>query len=411
MAKNLTFEDIFSRLVGFDTTSRESNMALITWVADYLSAYSVSSIIDKSPCGTKANLIATIGANVPGGLVLSGHSDVVPVDGQQWSSPPFTLTQRTQAPQLALTGEEGAPEAHYFGRGTADMKGFIAAVLARVPDMMAAGLRRPVHIVLTFDEEVGCMGIQQLLEPLKKHIAPPRLVVVGEPTSMRVATSHKGQNVYKVELYGQAAHSSRPQDGVNAVFHAAGLLGVLQTLASEARSTGPQDTAFDPPYTTLNVGPIAGGSAFNIVADYCQFEWDLRPVPADNPEVTFAAFSAAVARTDAAMKREAVAAGLPPAEVLKIGAECRKLHALPPLAARPGSDGESLALALAQQNHSEVVGFGTEAGHIQLATDWPVVVCGPGSIAQAHKADEFITASELAKMDAFLTRAIANLCQ
>lgn len=370
---------LLGKLIGFDTTSRLSNLELIRFMESYLAGYGIDAHLSYNEQGTKANLVATIGPNVPGGVVLSGHTDVVPVDDQEWATDPFVMT------------EQGGK---LYGRGTSDMKGFIACALAAVPAFKAANLKRPVHFAFTYDEEVGCLGIQALLPILKDRIAQPRLVVVGEPTSMQVASAHKGQYVSKTRIWGREAHSSRAEDGVNAVAVAAELITFLTEAAAESKRKGPQDETFDPPYTSFNMGPIAGGSVFNIIPNYCEFDWEFRPVPGEDPAAILGRYN------------DYLADVINP----RLGAlfpECRAENAvwayLPPLKAEPGSDGEVLALSLAEKNDTTVVAFGTEAGHIQ-SIDFPAVVCGPGDIAQAHKPDEFIEAQQLDACDRFMRR-------
>lgn len=377
-------EALLSRLVAFDTTSHRSNLELINFIETYLKEHGVEAQILKSTDQPKANLVATIGPNVAGGVVLSGHTDVVPVEGQDWTFPPFTMTK---------------DDGRLVGRGTADMKGFIAAALAYVPEFVAAKLTKPVHLVFSFDEEVGCKGVQEMLPFIRENIPTPRLVVIGEPTSMQVATAHKGQYVMTTKIVGREAHSSRPDDGVNAVVVSAELINFIDEMATAARTDGPFDDSFEPPHTTFNIGPIKGGSAFNIISNHCEFDWEFRFLPYDDgPEII---------RRYESWFEESV---LP--RIRGKYPECSVTNEvwayLPPLKAEPGSDGESLALSLAQKNDSTVVAFGTEAGHFQ-GLDFPVVVCGPGDIAQAHKPDEFIEVSQLIACKRFLSRLVEAL--
>jgi len=371
--------DILKRLVAFDTTSRNSNLELIHYIRDYLAGFGVDARLVFNDEGSKANLFATIGVNIPGGVVLSGHTDVVPVDGQDWSSNPFEADERG---------------GKLYGRGTADMKGFVACALAAVPMFVAAGLKKPVHFAFSYDEEVGCLGVQEMLPELKKCIAPPRLVVVGEPTSMQVANAHKGQHVSCTRIVGKEAHSSRPEDGLNAVEVAAELIAFIGGLRDEARDTGVRDDQFDPPYTSFNIGPIKGGSAFNIISNTCEFDWEFRPVPGADAQQILGAYQAYL--DDIVNPRLA-------AFDATCFAENSVWAYLPPLKAEPGSDAETLALSLAAKNDTGVVAFGTEAGHFQNI-EFPAVVCGPGDIAQAHKPDEFIELSQLKACDIFMAR-------
>ncbi len=362
--------EILHDLVGFDTTSHLSNLALIEYVQGYLAKYDVDAKLIHNAEGNKANLIATIGPKVAGGVVLSGHTDVVPVAGQDWQTDPFKMCEK---------------DGRLIGRGTSDMKGFIAVALAHVPAFVEAKLSKPIHLAFSFDEEIGCLGIQEMLAPLREHIAMPRLVLVGEPTSMQVGNAHKGQMVSKTRIWGREAHSSRPDDGVNAVEIAAELIGVLGKLRDTARETGTKDIAFDPPYTSFNIGPISGGSAFNIIPNQCEFDWEFRFVPSDDAEAILQQYNAYI--NDVLNPR--VAAQFPGCR-----AENEVWAILPPLKAEKGADAETLALALAERNDTTVLAFGTEAGHFQ-SIDFPTVVCGPGDIAQAHKPDEFIEISQL----------------
>jgi acetylornithine deacetylase len=379
-----TTQEWLAKLVGFNTVSSESNLELIRHVEDYLESVGIKSTLVYNDEKTKANLVATIGPNVADGIVLSGHSDVVPVEGQDWSSDPFTLRE---------------DEKRLYGRGSADMKGFIAACLAYVPKFLAADLKRPIHLAFSYDEEVGCLGVQSMIRILPDTIAPPRLVVIGEPTMMQVATAHKGQHVSKTRIWGREAHSSRPDDGVNAVVVASDLIQFITKLADEAKTSGASDDAFTPPYTSFNIGPISGGSAFNIISNYCEFDWEFRPIPNGNPKEILDKYNKYL--------KEVVEK-----QIQEKFPECRVENEvwayLPPLKSEPGSDGESLALKLAERNDTTVVAFGTEGGHFQ-SLDYPVVVCGPGDIAQAHKPDEFIEISQLNACERFLDRVIEAL--
>ncbi len=370
---------ILGELIAFDTTSHRSNLDLINHVAAFLEGHGVEARVLHANGQPKANLVATIGANVPGGVVLSGHTDVVPIEGQDWTFPAFDLSQAG---------------GKLYGRGTSDMKGFIAVALAHVPSFKAAALKKPIHLVFSFDEEVGCTGVQEMLPFVKEHIALPRLVVVGEPTSMQVATAHKGQYVAKTRITGREAHSSRPDDGVNAVVVASELIRYIDDMAVRTREQGPFDDAFSPPYTTFNIGPIAGGSAFNIISNRCEFDWEFRFLPdEDGPAITRQYLD--YIETDVL---PSLKAKFPECDITN-----EVWAYLPPLKAEPGSDGESFAMSLAQRNASTVLAFGTEGGHFQ-GLDFPTVVCGPGDIAQAHKPDEFIEITELEACSRFMAR-------
>jgi acetylornithine deacetylase len=372
------------KLVGFNTVSSQSNLELIDYIAAYLKTEGIEPTIIYNDERTKANLFATIGPDLPGGVVLSGHTDVVPVEGQNWSTDPFTVRES---------------EGKLFGRGTADMKSFIAIALSYLPKIKAADLNRPIHFAFSYDEEVGCLGVQSMVRHMAEHIAPPRLVVVGEPTNMQVATAHKGQHVSKTKIVGREAHSSRPEDGVNAVAVAADLIQYITKMAENISENGAKDMAFDPPYTSFNIGPISGGSAFNIISNVCEFDWEFRPVPNDDAAAILDKYDRYL--HDVVEKRMQE-------KFPKCRVENEVWAYLPPLKAEPGSDGEALALKLANKNETTVVAFGTEGGHFQ-SIDYPVVVCGPGDIAQAHKPDEYITLDQIKAGERFIDRLIEAL--
>lgn len=379
MTQLMDMQRILGDLIAFDTTSHRSNLELIHYIDAFLAQYGVAARVLNADGQEKANLVATIGPNVPGGVVLSGHTDVVPVDGQDWQTPPFQMTEKNEK---------------LYGRGTADMKGFIAVALAHVPLFVEAKLKYPIHLAFSFDEEVGCLGVQEMIPFIKEHVHMPRLVVIGEPTSMQVATAHKGQYVMKTTITGQEAHSSRPDDGVNAVVVASELIQFIDGMAKNTQATGPFDDAFEPPYTTFNIGPIKGGSAFNIISNHCEFDWEFRFLPSED--------GAAIASRYVKHFENNI---LP--EIQSRFPHCsirNEMWAyLPPLKAEPGSDAESFALSLAQRNDSTVIAFGTEGGHFQ-GIDFPVVVCGPGDIAHAHKPNEYIPVSELEACGRFMVR-------
>ena len=255
--------EILETLIGFDTVSARSNMALIQWVRDYLARHGIESAIVPNDEGTKANLYATLGPKRAGGVVLSGHTDVVPVAGQAWSSDPFRVR---------------AENGRLFGRGTADMKGFIACALAAVPDFAAAELKTPIHLAFSYDEEVGCIGVPHLLARLARDLPMPRAAIIGEPTMMQVVTGHKGLAAWRTIFTGVEAHSSRIEEAVSAIFAASQFIEYLRGLAAELRGTE-NDTAFEPPFTTISVGKIEGGQAMNIVPGRCVLDWEFRPLP------------------------------------------------------------------------------------------------------------------------------------
>ncbi len=313
--------------------------------------------------------------------MLSGHTDVVPVAGQQWRSEPFRLTER---------------DGRLYGRGSADMKGFLALVLALVPEAARRALRVPLHLAFTHDEETGCFGAPALIRALPRGATRPIIAIVGEPTSMRVANRQKGCSFFRTRVFGRDGHSSAPERGVNAIFAATEIISQIGRLAAEARSRARADSGFDPPHTTLSVGTIAGGAAVNIIARECAFEWDLRNLPDDDA----AALKARVDHFIAADLLPRMRAVCPEAAV-----ETETVVAVPPLVAVEGSPAEALARRLTGANTTTTVSFASEAGLYQQA-GIPAIVCGPGSIGVAHQPDEFISRGELAAGAAFLDRLL-----
>jgi acetylornithine deacetylase len=384
MPPTYTPEEMIAKLVGFDTTSRNSNLELISFVADYLRGLGIESELYHDATGTKANLYATIGPRRDGGVVLSGHTDVVPVDGQAWTSDPFTVVER---------------DGRLHGRGTADMKSFCAVALALVPEFLAAGLELPIHLAFSYDEEVGCIGVRGMLPHVALPGLTPQAVIVGEPTGMKVVNTHKGIRSFWTTVTGLEAHSSATHRGVNAVMIAAELIGFLARLAEEERSAADPDSPFDPPYTTVNVGPIEGGTALNIIPRHCKFVWEYRLIPGNPPDAIIDRFVAYAEQTVLPRMR----AVSPDAAIVT---EPRAW--VPPLRAESGSPAESLVLALTGSNRSHAVSYGTEAGLFREA-GLPAVICGPGDIAQAHRPDEYISREQVAACVEFMRRLGAHL--
>jgi acetylornithine deacetylase len=373
-----TAQELLARLVAFDTTSHKSNLPLVAFVEDYLLQHGVISHRVPSVDGEKASIFATLGPGHTGGIALSGHTDVVPVDGQTWDSDPFTLREA---------------EGRLYGRGSSDMKGFLACVLAAVPNFKQRRLKTPIHIVFSYDEEIGCLGVRPMLAEFGKTLPKPRLVVVGEPTSMQVVDAHKGPVRWQVEVTGRAAHSSMAHLGVNAVSYATRLIGELERIEAELKVSSRNDR-FEPPYATLQVTRIDGGTATNIVPVSCSFSFDVRSVPglnADAIERRLRAFAETACVPD--MQRVA-----PEANITIIRA-----NSVPAFAVEADSEIVALTLKLAGQNRTHAVSYATEAGLFQIAGS-AAIVCGPGDIAQAHTANEWITVSEIEKCMAFLGR-------
>lgn len=374
---------MIARLVGFDTVSRRSNMALIDWVRDYLAGYGVESRLVPSPDGAKANLFATIGPMTEGGVVLSAHTDVVPVDGQPWDTDPFTLVER---------------DGRLYGRGTADMKSFPAVALALLPDILEAGLKRPLHLALSYDEEVGCIGAPAMIARIAAELPRPGAVIVGEPTSMGVVLAHKGCYVLRTTVTGHEVHSSQIDRGVSAVMTAARLVNLVGDMAAENAAAADPACGFDPPFTTLQVGTIEGGTAANITARHCSFVWDIRPLPGDDWTRYRDRFEAECERLRAAMRR--------------ISPDCdirtEQLAGVPGLAPEPDGTAAQLCHALTGRNDTGMVSFAAEAGQFQEA-GLSTVLCGPGSIDQAHQPNEYIDIAQVTACEGFLRDLVRRL--
>ncbi len=369
---------LLARLVAFDTTSHKTNLPLIGFVEDYLRQHGVESALVPTPDGRKASLFATIGPTGVGGIALSGHTDVVPVEGQAWTTDPFSLVER---------------DGRLYGRGACDMKGYLACVLAMVPELKARKLTTPFHIAFSYDEEVGCTGVRPMVAELGKSLPLPRFVLVGEPTGMAVVDAHKGPMRWVVRLTGKAAHSSMPHLGVNAVTYASHLLGELARIEAELKEAG-RNPRFDPPYTTLQVTQIAGGNASNIVPAACWFGWEIRRLPGFDGSAL-----------DTRFRRFAEEGCLIPMRQASpdAGVSIDLVNEVPPFQADGNSGIVPLALKLAQQNGTFAVCYATEASLFQ-AGGAPAVVCGPGDIAQAHTPDEYLEVAQLEKCLAFLAR-------
>ncbi|MDQ0667642.1 MULTISPECIES: acetylornithine deacetylase [unclassified Pseudomonas] len=377
-----TSRELLQALVGFDTTSRESNLKLIEFVRDYLAGFGVPCELIYNDERSKANLFATLGpANVPG-IVLSGHTDVVPVDGQPWTLPPFELTER---------------DGKLFGRGTADMKGYIACVLALVPALASADLRMPVHIALSYDEEVGCLGVRSLLKVLEQWPVKPLLCIIGEPTELKPVLGHKGKLAMRCEVHGEACHSAYAPQGVNAIEYAAELIGELGRIGQRLKVH--QDERFDPPFSTVQTGVISGGKALNIVPADCRFDFEVRALPSMDPgevaeELQAYAMQQVLPRMQAVSRQSAI--------------RFSELSAYPGLATDQRSQAAELIAAFCDSREFGTVAFGTEGGLFDAA-GIPTVVCGPGSMDQGHKPDEFVSVAQLKACDAMLLRMLDSI--
>jgi acetylornithine deacetylase len=381
--QRLTPLEMLAKLVSFDTESSKSNLPLIEFVESYLTSWNVPYVRVPNETGDKAAIFATVGPQDRGGVVLSGHTDVVPVKGQSWTSDPF-----------ALRVENGRA----YGRGAVDMKAFDALALALIPEFQAAGLKTPINIMLSYDEETTCLGVVDTIRRFGHDLPMPKAAIIGEPTNLEVVDAHKSVVTFVTTVNGFEAHSSKPYLGASAVMTAAEMISELNRIGDEMMERGDPSGRFDPPYTTVHVGTVAGGTARNILAKSCTFHWEFRGLPSLDPQEIpdrLDRFS-----REAALKR-----------LNRFGEfgsiETELLVAVPGLAPAPGSDAETLAMRLVGRNQTQTVPFGTEAGHFQAA-GIPTVVCGPGSINQAHQPDEYITLEEFEAGAAFMRRLAAT---
>jgi acetylornithine deacetylase len=374
-------QELLAKLVAFDTSAK-SNLGLISFVKTYLDGYGVASTLTPSADGAKASLFASIGPS-GGGIGLSGHSDCVPVEGQTWSSDPFKLERR---------------DGKLYGRGSCDMKGFLASVLASVPLFTSRGLKEPIHIIVSYDEEVGCTGVRPLIARLGSDLPRPRVVIVGEFTNMVVIEAHKRIDAYHTIVIGREAHSSLPQHSANAISFAAELIKEIDRIAA-ALATHETNDRFDPPFSTLQVGTIKGGTATNVVPNTCEFHWQVRSLPDAEPHFAEKRLKAYTEQT-LLPRMQGVA---PTASI-----ETQHMGSVPAFLAKPGSEAVTLALALTGASATSTVPYGTEAGLFEEA-GCPTVICGPGDIEQAHTADEFVATAQLYACIAFLTKLAEKL--
>lgn len=374
-----------ARLVAFPTVSRDSNLPLVDWVEDYLAGHGIASHRHYDGTGEKAALFAHVGPEVAGGVVLSGHTDVVPVDGQAWSTDPFTVTER---------------DGKYYGRGCADMKGFDALAIWALVEAQRQGVARPLQLALSYDEEVGCIGAPPMIAAMQEAMPRADLAIIGEPTTMQTVTGHKGGLGYDVHVQGFEVHSSIMHRGVNAIMAAAPLIDWANRMNAENRARPPSELAalFEPPWTTLHVGQISGGTAHNITAKDCRFGMDFRVVPGEEPQAWGARFLEQVRTVEAEMQ----------AVRPETGIEIREKFTVPGLRPETNGAAEALIRQITGDNGRHVVSYGTEAGQFQEA-GYSAAICGPGDIAQAHQPDEYITVAQFETGHAFMRALLARL--
>jgi len=372
-----------ARLVAFDTTSSRSNLALIDYVEAYLKDNGATTYRVWNADRTKANLYAVVGPDVAGGVVLSGHTDVVPVEGQAWTTDPWTLTER---------------DGKLYGRGASDMKAFSAIALSLVPEMNAAGLKRPVIFALSYDEEIGLLGAPHMIAEIRDRLAPPEAVIVGEPTMMKVIDGHKGIASFRTKVTGFTTHSSQTDRGVSAVEIAAKLIAKISAMREARALVADPESPFSPPYTTMTVNVVRGGTQLNIMAGECSFDWDCRAIPGDSAGAARVEFDAFARAVEAEMRAKAPSCRI----------ETAQISNAPPLAPSPDNPAADLAKSLSGLNSTDVVSYCAEAGQFQEA-GFSTVICGPGSIDQAHQPDEFIAKSEIAAGTTFIRKLISRL--
>ncbi|WP_062352820.1 acetylornithine deacetylase [Pseudoxanthomonas mexicana] len=378
-----TARDWLARLVSFDTTSRNSNLALIEAIETWLHRLGVPSRRVSGAAGAKANLLFSIGPDVAGGVVLSGHTDVVPIDGQAWSTDPWTLSER---------------DGRLYGRGTADMKGFIAAGLSRVPAMLAADLARPVHFALSYDEEVGLLGAPSLIETLMGTVPTPTVVVVGEPTGMRIVDRHKGIMGIRTTVHGHEAHSSQTHLGVSANIVATRIMARIVAIADRLAAAPVAAPGFEPPHATVTIGLVQGGTAPNILARECSFIWDIRSTSPVEARAVYDDVEAYARQLDGEIR----------ARFADCGITTEILSDVPPLTGAGNTPAIDLVSQLLPAPQCEVASYVSEAGLFECA-GLPTVICGPGWIAQAHQPDEYIELEQLAAGEAFMDRLVEVL--
>ncbi len=374
--------EILSKLVGFDTVSRNSNLDLVDWVVAYLADLGVECHTFKSPCGTKANMLATIGPNVAGGVILSGHTDVVPVDGQVWASNPFELTQKGS---------------RLYGRGSCDMKGFDAICLAKVPEMLKANLKKPIHLAFSYDEEVGLLGAIELSPRMRDLLPDVKAILVGEPTEMKVVEQHKGIMAVTATFEGIEAHSSMPYLGVSATVAANKFMNLLIEMDEEFAAGKDEDSLFLPPHSTINIGVVSGGTVTNIIPNKCIVDVCIRVMPEEDVAVIEAKIKTGMDTIRAWMQDQDSDCKA----TLKIDSDTYGL--------RKEAEGEAATLCrrYSGDNSENVVSYGTDGGVFQAA-GFSVAICGPGSIDQAHKPDEFIEISQIEACEKFIDLLIAD---
>ncbi len=378
--------EILRRLIAFPTISRDSNLALLDYVHSLFTAHGIRCHLIPSPDGRKANLLASIGPLDRAGIVLSGHTDVVPVDGQDWQVPAFELTRR---------------DGLLFGRGVADMKGFVASAMRAMIDASPESLTVPLHLALSYDEEIGCVGVRSLVEHFRTSVPRPLLCIVGEPTGMAVATGHKGKTAARALCRGREGHSAMAPFALNAIHLGCDLIAALRSEQARLEANGARDIAYDVPYSTIHVGTINAGTALNIVPNLCTLDFELRHVAGDSAAEILARVTEAAREIERRARKIAAEASI----------EIRTINSYPGLDTPAASPAVGLLQSLTGTRSTLKVAFGTEGGLFNEGLDTPTIICGPGFMAQGHKPDEYVSVEQLAACDAMLGRLVALACE
>ena len=386
MQKQYSAKEMLDKLVSFKTVSLDSNLEMIKFIQDYLNSYGIDSHLVFNNLKTKANLYAQIGPNVEGGILLSGHTDVVPIEGQSWTSDPFRLIEKN---------------GRLYGRGSCDMKGFNALILAAIPTMMKVKLQKPIQIAFSYDEEVGCLGAPAMINKIRVTLPKAAAVIVGEPTMMNTVNGHKTSIGLKTHVRGFEVHSSLMHNGVSAVMNAGKLVSWVseQTEKNKAMKVQEENRKFEPPFTTLHVGVINGGTAGNITAKDCRFSLDIRCLPSESSKAWVKKYEEYAEIVEAQMQTTNT----------KSYINIEKAHFVPGLQPEVNGFAEALVRQITRQNNTEMVSYGTEAGQFQEA-GYSTIICGPGSIKQAHQANEYIDVLQLKKGELFISELIKSVC-
>ena len=379
-----TTEGLLEELIAFPTVSRDSNLALIEFIQSYLSQFSIPVKLTHNDEKTKANLYAVFGSDQQGGVMLSGHTDVVPTDGQDWKKQPFQMTLENN---------------RFYGRGTTDMKGFIASVLAMVPNAMQRDLKYPIHLAFSYDEEIGCVGVQRMVDMLESAPERPGFCIIGEPTSLEVAIAHKGKTGAICRCHGVEAHSAMATSGLNAIYLATEMINGIRELQQAIKDNHEHDEDFGVPYSTLHVGTIQGGTALNIIPNLCEFKFEIRNLKSDDPMEIMNE----IRNLGEKIKGKYIA------EFPQIDIDIEIFNEYPALNTSPDEEVVGYVQSLVEGNSPIKIDFGTEGGIFQKRLGVPTVICGPGSMAQGHKPDEYIARSELQRCDEFLDRLLDEI--